>query len=191
MDRVVYYNMVTNEEGFWGFRRRDGRVGVRNHVLVLPGGFIAEEVARLVPGVLTLRTADKGYGRTARDRETIFDVLAGLARNPNVYGAVLVDGLDWGYAELATERLRASIEEAGKPVAVVDPGAAGGTFGALGHAVAAARQLASAAEPGAALSETAGVASDLSDAPDHRHPGALRQPGLCDPHQRIAGARER
>src|SRR5438874_11722691 len=120
--------MAGNEEGFWGFRRRDGRVGVRNHVLVLPGGFIAEEVARLVPGVITLRTADKGYGRTRRDRETIFDVLAGLGRNPNVYGAVLVDGFDWGYEELATERLRASMEESGKPVAVVGPAAAGGTF---------------------------------------------------------------
>src|SRR5438094_5126090 len=133
--------MAGTEEGFWGFRRRDGRVGVRNHVLVLPGGFVADEVARLVPGVLTLRTADKGYGRTGRDRETIFDVLAGLGRNSNVYGAVLVDGLDWGYEELATERLRASIEDAGKPVAVVDPGEAGGTYAAIGHAVAAARQL--------------------------------------------------
>src|ERR687884_274903 len=69
------------EVGFWGYRRADGRVGVRNHVLVLPGGFIAEQVCRLVPGVATLRTADKGYGRTARDRETIFRVLAGLGRD--------------------------------------------------------------------------------------------------------------
>src|SRR5205823_7610247 len=63
------------EAGFWGYRRADGRVGVRNHVLVLPGGFIAGQVCRLVPGVATLWTADKGYGRTARDRETIFRVL--------------------------------------------------------------------------------------------------------------------
>jgi ABC-type antimicrobial peptide transport system permease subunit len=80
------------EAGFWGYRRADGRVGVRNHVLVLPGGFIAAQVCWLVPGVATLRTADKGYGRTARDRETIFRVLAGLGRNPNVYGVLLVTG---------------------------------------------------------------------------------------------------
>src|SRR5947209_3591795 len=85
------------EAGFWGYRRADGRVGVRNQVLVLPGGFIAGQVCRLVPGVATLRTADKGYGRTARDRETIFRVLAGLGRNPNVYGVLLVDSFDWGY----------------------------------------------------------------------------------------------
>ena len=97
------------EAGFWGCRRADGRVGVRNHVLVLPGGFIAGQVCRLVPGVATLWTADKGYGRTPRDRETIFRVLAGLGRNPNVYGVLLVDTLDWGYEELATERLRAAI----------------------------------------------------------------------------------
>ncbi len=129
------------ESGFWGYRRTDGRAGTRNHVMVLPGGFIAEQVARLVPGVLTLRTADKGYGHTARDRETVYRVLAGLGRNPNVYGAVLVDTLDWGYEELATERVRAAVEAAGKPVAVVDPREPGGTFAALGEAVAAARLL--------------------------------------------------
>lgn len=127
------------EDGFWGFRRGGGRAGVRNHVLVLPGGFIAEQVTRLVPGVTTLRTADKGYGRTARDRETIFGVLAGLGRNPNVYGVVLVDTLDWGYEELATERIRAAIAASGSPVTVVDP--QGGTFAALGAAVTAARQM--------------------------------------------------
>lgn len=129
------------EEGFWGYRRDDARVGTRNYVLVLPGGFIAEQVMRLVPGVLTLRTADKGYGSTARDRETVFRVLAGLGRNPNIYGVVLVDTLDWGYTELATERVRAAVAGASKPVVVVDPGGAGGTFAALGAAVAAARCL--------------------------------------------------
>lgn len=129
------------EQGFWGFRRADGHAGARNHVLVLPGGFIAEQVAHLVPGVLTLRTTDKGYGRTPRDRETVFRVLAGLGRNPNVYGVVLVDTLDWGYAELATERVRAAIEATGTPVAVVDPSGSGGTFGALDRAVAAARHF--------------------------------------------------
>lgn len=127
------------EDGFWGFRRADGRAGTRNHVLVLPGGFIGEQVARLVPGVMTLRTADKGYGHTARDRETIYRVLAGLGRNPNVYGVVLVDTLDWGYDELATERVRAAIEAMGTRVVVVDP--RGGAFAALDRAVAAARLM--------------------------------------------------
>jgi altronate dehydratase large subunit len=129
------------EHGFWGFRRRDGRAGTRNHVLVLPGGFIAEQVARLVPGVLTLRTADKGYGHTPRDRETVYRVLAGLGRNPNVCGVVLVGTLDWGYAELATERTRATIAAGGTPVEVVDPSGPGGTFAALDRAVAAARNF--------------------------------------------------
>ncbi len=128
--------------GFWGYRRPDGRAGVRNHVAVLPGGFIAEQVVRMVPGVLTLRTADKGYGHTARDRETIFRVLSGLGRNPNVYAVVLVDTLDWGYEEFATERVRAAIAETGTRVAVVNPDKQhGGTFAALEQAVAAARQF--------------------------------------------------
>jgi altronate dehydratase large subunit len=130
------------DDEFWGFRRPDGRAGVRNHVVILPGGFIAEQVVRMVPGVLTLRTADKGYGHTARDRETIFRVLAGLGRNPNVYAVVLVDTMDWGYEELATERVRAAIAEAGTRVAVVNPEKAhGGTFVALEEAVAAARHF--------------------------------------------------
>jgi altronate dehydratase large subunit len=130
------------DEGFRGFRRSDGRAGVRNHVVILPGGFIGEQVARMVPGVLTLRTADKGYGHTALDRETIFRVLTGLGRNPNVYAIVLVDTLDWGYEELATERVRAAIAEVGTRVAVVNPDKAhGGTFVALEEAVAAARHF--------------------------------------------------
>lgn len=133
--------MSQEQQGFWGYRRPDGRVGARNHVLVLPGGFIADQVAHVVPGVLTLHTTDKGYGRTARDREAVFRVLAGLGRNPNVCGVVLVDGLDWGYEELATERVRQAVEAVGAQVEVVNPETDGGSFGAAARAVAAARRM--------------------------------------------------
>src|SRR2546430_8755212 len=41
-------------------------------------------VCEWVPGVRTVTTADRGYGRTARDRLTIARTLVGLGLNPNV-----------------------------------------------------------------------------------------------------------
>ena len=35
-------------ETFLGYKRPDGRVGVRNHVLILPASMCASDVARMV-----------------------------------------------------------------------------------------------------------------------------------------------
>lgn len=127
---------------FLGFPRPDGSAGIRNQVLVLPGGFVASKICDFVSGARTISTADHGSGRTHNDREAIARVLVGLGRNPNV-GAVLVHAASpgAGYPELNPERLVEEIKVSGKPVELVDPAKDGGTFGAIAKGVTIARRL--------------------------------------------------
>ncbi len=74
---------------FLGYRRPDGSVGIRNYVLVLPGGLISSKICEFVTGTKTIITADIGSGRTKRDRETVARVLIGLGKNPNVAGVIV------------------------------------------------------------------------------------------------------
>jgi (2R)-sulfolactate sulfo-lyase subunit beta len=97
-----------------GYRRPDGRVGIRNHVVVLPvddlSNAAAEGVAKLVPGALALPHA---YGRLqfGADLDLTFQTLAGTGANPNV-AAVVVIGIEPAW----TDRLADSIAASGKPV---------------------------------------------------------------------------
>lgn len=106
---------------FLGYRRPDGSVGIRNYVLVLPGGLISSKICEFVTGTRTIITADIGSGRTKRDRETIARILVGLGKNPNVAG-VIVHGvsLSAGYPELNPERLANQIAESKKSVEFIN-----------------------------------------------------------------------
>lgn len=128
---------------FLGYPRPDGSAGIRNYVLVIPGGLIASKICDFVVGARTISTADHGSGRTRNDREAIARVLIGLGRNPNV-GAVVVHAASpgAGYPELKPERLVEEIALSGKPVALVDPAKDGGTFGAIEKGVKSARRFA-------------------------------------------------
>src|SRR2546422_10829481 len=76
-----------------GFRRPDGRYGVRNHVIILPVDDIsnaaAEGVASLIKGTMALPHA---YGRLqfGEDLELTFRTLAGIGRNPNIAAAIII-----------------------------------------------------------------------------------------------------
>ena len=78
---------------FLGYRRADGRVGVRNHVLILsPTGLTsaaANRVAGLVHGAIGV-TSGYGRGQVTADAQLQFDTLAGLACNPNVAAVVVL-----------------------------------------------------------------------------------------------------
>ena len=98
-----------------GYRRPDGRAGIRNHVVVLPvddlSNAAAEGVARLVPGVIALPHA---YGRLqfGEDLELTFRTLIGTGANPNVAAAVVI-GIEPNW----TNRVADGIAATGKPVA--------------------------------------------------------------------------
>ncbi|MBV6510316.1 MAG: Altronate dehydratase [Acidimicrobiales bacterium] len=79
--------------GFLGYRRSDGRVGVRNHVVVLPSvscaNGVVQGIGREVPGVKIL-THTEGCGRGPRDFPMALRTLVGVARHPNVSAALVV-----------------------------------------------------------------------------------------------------
>ncbi|MGH9328553.1 MAG: UxaA family hydrolase [Terriglobia bacterium] len=98
-----------------GFRRKNGKVGIRNHVVILPVDDIsnaaAEAVGRVIHGVLPLPHA---YGRLqfGEDLELLFRILIGTGSNPNVAAAVVI-GIEPGW----TQRVVDGIAATGKPVA--------------------------------------------------------------------------
>jgi (2R)-sulfolactate sulfo-lyase subunit beta len=102
---------------FKGYRRENGRVGVRNHVLILPVDDISnaacEAVANNVKGTLAIPHA---YGRLqfGEDLELHFRTMIGTGANPNVPPVVVI-GIEPGW----TKRIADGIRETGKPVAGV------------------------------------------------------------------------
>ncbi len=99
---------------FMGWRRENGRVGVRNHVLILPLDDISnaccEAVANNIKGTLAIPHA---YGRLqfGEDLELFFRTIIGTGANPNV-AAVVVIGIEEGW----TKRVVDGIAKTGKPV---------------------------------------------------------------------------
>ncbi|MFW9917666.1 MAG: UxaA family hydrolase [Candidatus Thorarchaeota archaeon] len=127
---------------FYGYPRPDGRVGVRNYVLILPGGMVSSKICDFVRGTRTILTADVGSGRTKKDRDTIARVLVGLGRNANVAGVILHDmGQGQAYPELNPEDLASRISESDKPVELITSSKYPGTFRMMEKGVLAAKEL--------------------------------------------------
>lgn len=78
---------------FWGYRRPDGRVGTRNHVLILATVGCSAETARLAAEGLCGAVSfvnQNGCGESSKNLRRTRDVLIGLAAHPNVYGVVAI-----------------------------------------------------------------------------------------------------
>ena len=97
-----------------GFRRENGRVGVRNHVVILPvddlSNAACQTVAAQVPGSLPLPHA---YGRLqyGDDLDLFFRTMIGTGANPNVAAAIVI-GIEPNW----TARIAEGIAATGKPV---------------------------------------------------------------------------
>ncbi len=100
---------------FKGYRRDNGRVGVRNHVVILPVDDISnaacEAVANNIKGTIALPHA---YGRLqfGADLDLHFRTMIGTGANPNVAACVVI-GIEPGW----TKKIVDGIAETGKPVA--------------------------------------------------------------------------
>ena len=98
-----------------GYRRPDGRFGVRNHVLIIPvddlSNAAAEAVAHNIKGTLAL---PHPYGRLqfGDDLDLTFRTLAGQGRNPNCAAAIVI-----GIEPKWTDRIVQEIAKTGKPCA--------------------------------------------------------------------------
>ena len=99
---------------FWGYRRENGRVGVRNHVIILPvddlSNAACEAVANNIKGTLAI---PHPYGRLqfGADLDLHFRTLIGTGSNPNVAAVVVI-----GIEEQWTKRIVDAIAVTGKPV---------------------------------------------------------------------------
>src|SRR5262249_4972779 len=90
------------------YRRENGRVGVRNHVVILPVDDIsnaaAEKVAAMVPGTLALPHA---YGRLqfGEDLDLFFRTMIGTGANPNVAAAIVI-GIEPGWTQRIVDGIK-------------------------------------------------------------------------------------
>ena len=100
---------------FWGYRRENGRVGIRNHVVLLPlddlSNAACQAVANNIKGTLAL---PHHYGRLqfGEDLDLHFRTLIGAGCNPNVAAVVVI-----GIEPVWTQQIVDGIAKTGKPVA--------------------------------------------------------------------------
>ncbi|MBU5436336.1 UxaA family hydrolase [Pseudoflavonifractor sp. MSJ-37] len=127
---------------FYGYRRPDGRVGIRNKVLILPASVCASDTTRIVAqqvvGSVTFSN-QLGCSQVESDQQYTMDVMAGYAANPNVYGTVVVSlGCENCQMDLVVKAIQ---ERTNKPLKQVIIQEAGGTLKAVEQAVRYAKQM--------------------------------------------------
>src|SRR5437879_5179707 len=107
--------MELSKSTFWGYRRGNGRVGLRNHGVILPDDDLSNAAAQAVEhNVKGTMALPHPYGRLqfGADLDLHFRTLIGTGSNPNV-AAVVVICIEEEWAKKVADGIRAS----GKPVA--------------------------------------------------------------------------
>ena len=107
--------MNLSKSSFWGYKRENGRIGVRNHVIILPvddlSNAAAQAVENNIKGTMAL---PHPYGRLqfGADLDLHFRTLIGTGSNPNVAAVVVI-----GIEDQWTKKVVDGIAATGKPVA--------------------------------------------------------------------------
>lgn len=127
---------------FMGYGRPDGRVGVRNHVLILPASVCASDTTRIiasqVKGTVTFNNQN-GCSQVAPDQQYTMDVMAGFAANPNIYGTLVVSlGCENCQMDLVVNAIR---ERTNKPLETLIIQKEGGTLKTIEKGVRLAKKL--------------------------------------------------
>ena len=127
---------------FWGYRRPDGRVGVRNNVLVLPASVCAADTCRIVAsqvkGTVTFHNQN-GCSQVPCDMQLTMDTIAGFAANPNIYGTIIISlGCENCQMDLVVKAIQ---ERTNKPMRQFIIQECGGTIATAEQAVRAAREM--------------------------------------------------
>ncbi|WP_088832571.1 UxaA family hydrolase [Paenibacillus tyrfis] len=124
-----------------GYRRPNGDVGIRNHLLIIPTVICANQVCtrinQMVPDTVAI-PHQHGCSQIGADKDRTFDVLAGTGRNPNVGGVIIIS---LGCEVVDPHALAEAIRPTGKPVEVFDIQSVGGSVKAIQHGVEIARKM--------------------------------------------------
>ncbi|MCM3118311.1 UxaA family hydrolase [Neobacillus sp. MER 74] len=124
-----------------GYRRPDGKVGVRNHVLILPtitcATQAAHQITQLVHGTVSF-IHQHGCAQVGVDYEQTFRTYVGMGLNPNVYGVVV---LGLGCETHQARSVAGEIAKSGKPVEVISIQDSGGTLMAIAEGSKAAARM--------------------------------------------------
>ncbi len=127
---------------FLGYRRSDGLVGIRNHVLILPTVGCANETCRIIAGLVNGAVTfvnQNGCGEVEGNRKLTQTVLAGLAANPNVYGTILIGlGCEPNPVEVMGDIIRSMTNKPLQSLVIQDEG---GTVKTICKAVQLAQQM--------------------------------------------------
>ena len=131
---------------FLGYKRPDGKVGIRNKVLILPTCVCSAEtcrkVAELVDGAIYVSN-QAGCSEVEQNLKICYDMYSGFAANPNIYGTILI-GL--GCEGCTPDKMKAEIlKKTNKPLEVFVIQEEGGTLKTIEKAVRAARDMAAEA----------------------------------------------
>lgn len=123
---------------FNGYRRKDGKVGIRNHVAIVSTVLCSSTVTRKIidaTGAMPV-THEAGCGQLGLEKEYTERVLRGVVTHPNV-GAILVVGL--GCEQIDAEMLTQAAT--GKPARYVNIQKVGGTTAAIEIGTEAVREM--------------------------------------------------
>ncbi|WHY96683.1 UxaA family hydrolase [Peribacillus simplex] len=125
-----------------GYRRSNGKFGIRNHLLIIPTVICANHVANRIQQAVPESVAiphQHGCSQIGDDKDRTHKLLGGMGKNPNV-GAVLLISL--GCEVIDAKVLKQEIEEeTGKPVEWLDIQDAGGTINAIKKGTEVAKGL--------------------------------------------------
>ncbi len=132
---------------FMGYRRPNGKVGTRNHVLIMPTVVCANQVARMiarnVPGT-TWFEHQHGCSQLAPDAAQTARTLIGHGVHPNVYGVVIVGlGCEVVLAQAVTEEVKKLCPDKSVYCLVIQE--AGGSIKAIAEGTKAAQEMMRAA----------------------------------------------
>lgn len=126
---------------FNGYVRPDGRIGIRNYILILPSVICSSEtcnqIAEQVEGAISLPN-QAGCAQVGDDVNQTRRTLIGFGNNPNVAG-VLVVGL--GCEGVNPRGVAKEIEKSGKPVETLVIQETGGTVKTIEKGIELAKKL--------------------------------------------------
>lgn len=125
-----------NQMTFFGYKRPDGKIGIRNHVLILPASVCASDTARIIAsqvhGCVTFNNQN-GCSQVPKDLRLTLDLMSGFAANPNIYGTIVVAlGCENAQESIVVAEIKKRTNKPLKSLVIQDEG---GTLKAIEKAV--------------------------------------------------------